>query len=89
MGITQCSTHNENTYMISCDYISGCDKTGCSYNLTSVNDILTNTIQDTKSDIIEIQDSITYILTVTDMEGFVVQSKELDISDVSSCLTIG
>ena len=90
MGITLCSTYNESTYMylISCDYIRGCDKTGCSYNLTSMNDNLTNTIQGSNSGTIEIQ-GIAYYLTVTDMEGFVVESEELNFSDVNSCTISG
>ena len=86
MGITLCSTHSETTYMISCVYIRGCDKTGCSYNLTSMNDNLISTIQGSNSGTIEIQ-GIAYNLTVIDLEGFVVQSEELNFSEVNSCTT--
>ena len=87
-GITLCSTYNESTYMISCDYIRGCDKTGCSYSLTSVNDSLTSTIQGSNIDIIEIH-GITYNLTVTDMNGSLVQLEHYTFKDVNSCSTFG
>ena len=87
MGITLCST-NESTYMISCDYVRGCGRENCSYNLTSINNSLTNTIQG--SSLIRITDQdILYHLTVTDMDDFVVKSEEMSFSDVLSCPTIG
>ena len=86
MGITLCSTTNESTYMISCDYVRGCERENCSYNLTSMNNSLTNTIQG--SSLIRITDQdIMYHLTVTDMDEFVVQSEELIFSNVESCTT--
>ena len=86
MGITLCSTTNESTYMISCDYFRGCERENCSYNLTSMNNSLTNTIQG--SSLIRITDQdIMYHLTVTDMDEFVVQSEELIFSNVESCTT--
>ena len=80
-----CSTqHNGSTYyMISCDYIRGCDKTGCSYTLAPMKNS-SSTVQGTNSGIIEIQ-GISYNLTVTDMEGLVVQSEELNFSTIYSC----
>ena len=88
MGITLCSRTNENMYMISCDYVRGCERENCSYNLTSMNNSLTNTIQG--SSLIRITDQYTmYHLTVTDLNEFVVQSKELRFSDVESCPTTG
>ena len=88
MGIILCSTTNESTYMISCDYVSGCGRENCSYNLTSVNNSLTHTIQG--SSFIRITDQdIIYHLTVTDMDEFVVQSEEFSFSNVESCPTTG
>ena len=88
MGINLCSTTNESIYMISCDYVSGCGRGKCSYNLTSMNNSLTNTIQG--SSLIRITDQdIIYHLTVTDMDEFVVQSEEISFSDVMSCPTTG
>ena len=85
MGITLCST-NESMYMISCDYVRGCGRKNCSYNLTSINNSLTNTIQG--SNLIRITDQdFMYHLTVTDMDGVVVQSKEMNFSNVKSCPT--
>ena len=87
MGITLCST-NESMYMISCDYVRGCGRENCSYNLTSMNNSLTDTIQG--SSLIRITDQdMMYHLTVTDMDEFVVQSEELSFSDVMSCTTTG
>ena len=87
MGITLCST-NESTYMISCDYVRGCGREMCSYNLTSMNNSLTDTIQG--SSLIRITDQdIMYHLTVTDMDEFVVKSEKLSFSDVKSCPTTG
>ena len=74
--------------MISCEYIRGCDKTGCSYSLTSINDSLTSTIHGSNTHIIEIQ-VITYNLTVTDMNGTLVQSEDLNFKDVNSCTAFG
>ena len=85
MGITLCST-NESTYMMSCDYVRGCGRENCSYNLTSMNKSLTDTIQG--SGLIRITDQdVMYHLTVTDMNEFVVQSEEFSFSDVRSCPT--
>ena len=53
-----------------------------------MNDNLTSPIQGSNSVTIEIQ-GIAYYLTVTDMEGFVVQSEELNFSDVNSCVISG
>ena len=87
MGITLCST-NENSYMISCDYVRGCERENCSYTLTSMNNSLTDTIQG--SSLIRITDQdIIYHLTVTDMDEFVVQSEEFSFRDVMSCPTTG
>ena len=85
MGITLCST-NESMFMISCDCVSGCGREKCSYNLTSMNNSLTDKIQG--SSLIKITDQdIIYHLTVTDIDEFVVQSEELRFSDVESCPT--
>ena len=85
IGITLCST-NESTYMISCDYVRGCGRENCSYNLTSMNNSLTDTIQGSSLITITDQDII-YHLTVTDMDDFVVQSEELSFRDDESCPT--
>ena len=86
MGITLCSI-NESMFMISCDYVRGCGREKCSYNLTSMRNSLTDTIQG--SSLIRITDQdIIYHVTVTDMDEFVVQSEELiSFSNVESCPT--
>ena len=86
MGITLCST-NKSTYMISCDYAVDCGRENCFYNLTSMNNSLTDTIQG--SSLIRITDQdIMYHLTVTNMDEFVVQSEELSFRDVEPCPNI-
>ena len=83
--ITLCST-NESMYMVSCDYVRGCGRENCSYNLTSVNNSLTDTIQG--SSLIRITDQeVIYNLTVTDMDEIMVQSEEFSFSDVRFCPT--
>ena len=87
IGIALCSII-ESMFMISCDYVSGCGRENCSYNLTSMNNSLTNTIQG--SSLIRITDQdIIYHLTVTDMDEFVVQSEEMSFRDVKCCPTNG
>ena len=45
-GITVCpSALNDDTYTISCDYVSGCNFSGCSYNLTSMADTISGKIK--------------------------------------------
>ena len=58
MGITLCST-NENSYMISCNCVRGCGRENCSYNLTSMNNSLTNTIQGSSLSGLQIKTSYT------------------------------
>ena len=74
--------------MISCDYVSGCGRENCSYTLTSMNNSITDTIPG--SSLVRITDQdIIYNLTVIDMNEFVVQSEELNFSNVMSCPTTG
>jgi len=73
-------------YTISCEYVRGCDMTECSYNLTSGNDSFSGTLRGSYSVTIELG-KIIYALTVADHDGFIVQSEELDLSNVNSCPT--
>ena len=80
-GITVCpSTKN---YTISCDYVCGCNLSGCSDNLTSKTDILiTGNIDGSKVYIIECNkvSQIIFNITVRDLNGAIVGSKSITFS---------
>ena len=71
-------------YMISCDYVTGCDVEEYSYNLMSTHVGLKNTIENNSSIVITDQE-IMYHLSVTDVDGLLVQSKGFNFSHVESC----
>ena len=53
-GIIVCHTAvNDNTYTISCDYVSSCSFSGCFYNLTSMSDTISEKIEGNNSTMIE------------------------------------
>ena len=83
-GITVCpSALNDNTYTISCDYVSGCNFSGCSYTLTSMTDTISEKIEGNNTTMIErnkVRQNI-YHLTVTDLKGFIVHSKNITFND--------
>ena len=87
-GIIACpsSAQSDNSYTISCDYVSGCNFTGCSYNLTSMTDTISGIIEGNKSIIIELNQK-TYHLTVRDLNGLVVQSENIIFNDNNICPT--
>ena len=91
-GITVCpSSLNDNTYTISCDYISGCNLSGCSYNLTSMTDIpITGNIEGSNVDIIESNkvSQKTFHLAVRDLKGVTVKSENITFND-NLCPTTG
>ena len=84
-GITACpSALNDNTYTISCDYVSGCNLSGCSYNLTSMIDIpITGNIEGSNVNIIESNkvSQKTFQLTVRDLNEVIVQSNSITFND--------
>ena len=83
-GITVCpSALNDNYYTLSCDYVSGCNFSGCSYNLTSMTDNISQKIEGNNSNMIERNkvSQKTYHLTVRDVHGFIVQSENITVND--------
>ena len=83
-GITVCpSSLNDNTSTISCDYISGCSISGCSYNLTSTTGTIIGKIDGKNSTMIE-RNKVrqkTYHLTVRDFYGVIVLSENITFND--------
>ena len=91
-GITVCpSALNDNSYTISCDYVSGCNFSGCSYTLTSMTDTLSGKIEGNNSTMIERNDlrQKTYHLTVRDLKGVTVKSENITFNDNLSPITTG
>ena len=90
-GIHVCqSSPNDNHYTVSCDYVSGCNSSGCSYNLTSMTDTISGKIEGNNSTMIEPNkvSQKTYHLTVSDLKVVVVQSENIVFND-SLCPTTG
>ena len=91
-GITVCpSALNDNTYTISCDYVSGCNFSGCSYTLTSMTDSISGKIEGNNSAMIERNEvrQKTYHLTVRDLEGVTVKSEIITFNDNLCPITTG
>ena len=84
-GITVCpSALNENTYTIRCDYVSGCNLSGCSYNLTSMTDIpISGNIEGRSFNMIESNkvSQKKFKLTVRDLNGVTVLSENITFND--------
>ena len=92
MGITVCpSALNENTYTISCDYVSGCNFSGCSYNLSSMTDTISGKIEGNNSTMIERNEvrQKTFHLTVRDLKGVIVKSENITFNDSLCPITTG
>ena len=87
-GIIVCpSALNDNTYTIRCDYVSGCNFSGCSYTLTSMTDTISGKIEGNNSTMIEHKvRQKTYHLTVRDHKEFIVKSDNITFND-SLCPT--
>ena len=78
------SALNDNTYTISCDYVSGCNLSGCFYNLSSMTDIpITGNIEGRNFNMIERNkvSQKTFQLTVRDLNGATVQSNRITFND--------
>ena len=75
--------------MISCDYISSCNFSGCSYNLTSrTGIIMSGKLSGNNSDLIEVNEVLQqarYYLTVTDHNGYLVQSEYISFKENNLC----
>ena len=78
------SSLNDNPYTIRCDYVSGCNLSGCSYNLTSMIDIpITGNIEGRSFNMIESNkvSQKTFNLTVRDLNEVIVQSENITFND--------
>ena len=90
-GINVCpSSLNDKHYTISCDYVSGCNFSGCSYNLTSMTDTISGKIEGSNSAMIERNkvSQKTFHLTVRDLKGVTVKSENITFND-NLCPTTG
>ena len=91
-GITVCpAALNDNTYTISCDYVSACNFSGCSYTLTSMTDTISGKIEGNNSAMIErneVRQKI-YHLTVRDLKGVTVKSEIITFNDNLCPITTG
>ncbi len=75
-------------YNISCDYIIGCNYSGCSYELSSTNSNINGSIIGKNYEVASIDVNIHYNVTVTDINGDdVVMSQEI-INPAMICSTI-
>ncbi len=73
-------------YNISCDYIIGCNYSGCSYELSSTNSYINGSIIGKNYELVSIDVNTQYNLTVTDINGDdVVMLRELDIESNFVC----
>ncbi len=85
-GVNICFTMRTGIYNISCDYIIGCNYSGCSYELSSTNSTINGTIIGKNYELVSIDVNTQYNLTVTDINGDdVVMLWELDIESNFVC----
>ncbi len=85
-GVNICSTMMTGIYNISCDYIMGCNYSGCSYELSSTNSNMNGYIIGKNYEVLSIDVNTQYNLTVSDINGDdVVMLRELDIESIFLC----
>ncbi len=76
-------------YKISCDYIIGCNYSGCSYELTSTNDNINGSIIGKKYEVVSIDANKQYNLTVTDINGDdVISIQQLYVHFILLCSSV-
>ncbi len=76
-------------YNISCDYIIGCNYSGCSYELSSTNRYINGSIMGENYEVVSVDVNTQYNLTVTDINGDVVFSQEIISLDAVCTTTTG
>ncbi len=87
-GVNICLTKSGN-YSISCDYIIGCNYSGCIYELSSTNSSTNGSIIGKNYELVSIDVNTQYNLTVADINGDdVVMLWELDIESNFVCSVI-
>ncbi len=76
-------------YNISCDYIIGCNYSGCSYELSSTNSNINGSIIGKNYKVVSVDVNTQYNLTVTDINGDdVISMQQLYIHFIFLCLPI-
>ncbi len=84
-GVNICPTMSRN-YSISCDYIIGCNYSGCIYELSSTNSYINGSIIGKNYEVVSIDVNTQYNITVTDINGDdVIMLRELDIESIFVC----
>ncbi len=68
-GVNICFTMMTGIYNISCDYIIGCNYSGCSYQLSSTSSTINGSIIGKNYDKVNIDVNTQYNLTVSDING--------------------
>ncbi len=71
---------------ISCDYIIGCNYSGCSYELSSANSTINGSIMGKNYEAVSIDVNTLYNLTVTDVNGDdILSQNSFSIGSISLC----
>ena len=88
-GVNICSTMMTGIYNISCDYIIGCNYSGCSYQLSSTNSTINGSIIGKNYEVVSVDVNTQYNLTVTDINGEdVISMQQLYIHFIFLCSPI-
>ncbi len=88
-GVYTCSTMRTGIYNISCDYIIGCNYSGCSYELSSTNSNINGSIMGKNYEVVSIDVNTQYNLTVTDINGEdVISMQQLYIHFIFLCSSV-
>ncbi len=76
-------------YNISCDYIIGCNYSGCSYELSSTKSNIDGSIIGKNYEVVSIDVNTQYNLTVTDINGNdVISMQQMYVLFISLCLPV-
>ncbi len=88
-GVNICFTMRTGIYNISCDYIIGCNYSGCSYKLSSTDSNMNGSIIGKNYELVSVDVNTQYNLTVTDISGDdVVMLRKLDIESIIVCSVV-
>ncbi len=88
-GVNICPIMRTGIYNISCDYIIGCNYSGCSYELSSTNSNINGSIIGKNYKVVNIDVNTQYNLTVTDINGDdVISIQQLYIHFIFLCSPI-
>ncbi len=88
-GVNVCSTMMTGIYNILCDYIIGCNYSGCSYQLSSTDSTINGSIIGKNFEVLSVDVNSQYNLTVTDINGEdVISMQQLYIHFIFLCSPI-